>query len=71
MPMDIQDVEKEFSVSLSEQSFETYNLDAPSLDLNVTKKGLIKMYKDMVVVRYCIIFILHAAWILSKLTLMV
>jgi pyruvate dehydrogenase E1 component alpha subunit len=40
-----------FSVKLHEESFRAYNTDIPSLDVEVTKDSLLKMYKDMVTVR--------------------
>lgn len=40
-----------FEVQLSEESFETYNLDPPSYTMNTTKKDLKQMYYDMVAVR--------------------
>ena len=41
-----------FTVNLSDESFETYELDPPPYTLQVTKKELKQMYYDMVVVRY-------------------
>ncbi|KAL2264104.1 hypothetical protein VTK26DRAFT_2306 [Humicola hyalothermophila] len=40
-----------FQVRLSDESFETYELDPPPYTLEVTKKQLKQMYYDMVVVR--------------------
>jgi len=40
-----------FQVTLSDESFETYELDPPSYTLDVTKKELKQMYYDMVVTR--------------------
>ncbi|KAF9819735.1 hypothetical protein IEO21_01826 [Rhodonia placenta] len=40
-----------FSVKLHEDSFRGYKTDAPSLDLEVTKDGLLKMYKQMALMR--------------------
>ncbi|KAI2626425.1 dehydrogenase E1 component-domain-containing protein [Hypoxylon sp. NC1633] len=40
-----------FQVTLSDESFETYELDPPPYTLDVTKKELKQIYKDMVVVR--------------------
>lgn len=40
-----------FNVRLSDESFETYELDPPPYSLQVTKKELKQMYSDMVVVR--------------------
>ena len=41
-----------FSVNLSDESFETYELDPPPYTLEVTKKELKDMYREMVVTRY-------------------
>ncbi|KAK4230773.1 dehydrogenase E1 component-domain-containing protein [Podospora fimiseda] len=46
-----QSEDEPFQVTLSDESFETYELDPPPYTLDVTKKQLKKMYKDMVVVR--------------------
>ncbi|EXJ64171.1 pyruvate dehydrogenase E1 component subunit alpha [Cladophialophora yegresii CBS 114405] len=43
--------DKPFPVKLSEESFETYNLDPPPYTLDTTKGELKKMYYDMVAVR--------------------
>ncbi|KAK5114771.1 alpha subunit of pyruvate dehydrogenase [Meristemomyces frigidus] len=43
--------DKPFSVKLSDESFETYELDPPSYTLDTTKKELKQMYYDMVAVR--------------------
>ncbi|KAI1751427.1 dehydrogenase E1 component-domain-containing protein [Xylaria castorea] len=43
--------DKPFQVTLSDESFETYELDPPSYTLDVTKKELKQMYYDMVVTR--------------------
>ncbi|KEZ42647.1 Pyruvate dehydrogenase (acetyl-transferring) [Scedosporium apiospermum] len=40
-----------FNIRLSDESFETYELDPPRYSLEVTKKGLKQMYSDMVVIR--------------------
>lgn len=40
-----------FQVTLSDESFETYELDPPPYTLDVTKKELKQIYYDMVVVR--------------------
>lgn len=45
-----------FTVNLSDESFETYELDPPPYTLEVTKKELKQMYYDMVVVRYVLAF---------------
>jgi pyruvate dehydrogenase E1 component alpha subunit len=44
--------DKPFEVRLSDEAFETYELDPPPYTLNVTKAELKKMYYDMVAVRY-------------------
>ncbi|OTA66556.1 hypothetical protein K449DRAFT_391003 [Hypoxylon sp. EC38] len=43
--------DKHFQVTLSDESFETYELDPPPYTLDVTKKELKQIYYDMVVVR--------------------
>ncbi|RFU29979.1 hypothetical protein B7463_g6343, partial [Scytalidium lignicola] len=43
--------DKPFQVTLSDESFETYELDPPPYALNTTKKELKKMYYDMVQIR--------------------
>ncbi|KAI4280105.1 MAG: hypothetical protein L6R35_005975 [Caloplaca aegaea] len=43
--------DKPFEVRLSDESFETYQLDPPPYTLNTTKKELKKMYYDMVSIR--------------------
>ncbi|KAI0887525.1 dehydrogenase E1 component-domain-containing protein [Annulohypoxylon maeteangense] len=43
--------DKHFQVTLSDESFETYELDPPPYTLDVTKKELRQMYYDMVLVR--------------------
>ncbi len=50
-----QEDDKPFSVHLSDESFETYELDPPSYTLETTKKELKQMYYDMVSVRYVIL----------------
>ncbi|KAI0393647.1 dehydrogenase E1 component-domain-containing protein [Xylariaceae sp. FL0594] len=48
----VPDAEDEpFQVTLSDESFETYELDPPPYTLDVTKKELKQMYSDMVVTR--------------------
>lgn len=41
-------------MNLSDESFETYELDPPPYTLEVTKKELKQMYYDMVVIRYAL-----------------
>ena len=48
----MQEDNKPFEVRLSDESFETYELDPPSYTLNTTKAELKQMYYDMVAVRY-------------------
>ncbi|OQV02639.1 hypothetical protein CLAIMM_07796 [Cladophialophora immunda] len=43
--------DKPFPVKLSDESFETYNLDPPPYTLDTTKKELKQMYYDMVAIR--------------------
>jgi len=54
MLMLVQEDDKEFPVKLSDESFETYELDPPPYELHTTKKELKQMYYDMVSVRYVI-----------------
>jgi hypothetical protein len=46
-----EDASTPFSVKLHEDSFRAYNIDTPSLDVEVTKESLLKMYTDMVTMR--------------------
>jgi pyruvate dehydrogenase E1 component alpha subunit len=46
-----QDPSTPFSVKLHEDSFRAFNTDTPSLDVEVTKDSLLKMYKEMVTMR--------------------
>jgi len=46
-----QEDDKPFQVQLSDESFETYELDPPAYTLDTTKKELKQMYIDMVSVR--------------------
>lgn len=46
-----QDPSTPFSVKLHEDSFRAYNTDTPSLEVEVTKDSLLKMYKEMVTMR--------------------
>ncbi|EER32061.1 pyruvate dehydrogenase E1 component alpha subunit, mitochondrial precursor [Candida tropicalis MYA-3404] len=39
------------SIELPESSFEGYNLEVPSLSFETEKENLLKMYKDMIVIR--------------------
>jgi len=43
--------DKPFNVKLSDEAFETYELDPPSYTLETTKKELKQMYYDMVAIR--------------------
>ncbi|KAI9734545.1 MAG: alpha subunit of pyruvate dehydrogenase [Cirrosporium novae-zelandiae] len=43
--------DKPFEIKLSDESFETYELDPPSYVLNTTKRDLKQMYTDMVTIR--------------------
>lgn len=52
----LQEDDKLFTVNLSDESFETYELDPPPYTLETSKKELKKMYSDMVVTRYGILF---------------
>ncbi len=51
MRWQIQEDDKPFQVHLSDESFETYELDPPSYTLETTKKELKRMYYDMVSIR--------------------
>lgn len=44
--------DKPFDVTLSEESFETYELEPPPYTIATTKKELKQMYYDMVAVRW-------------------
>lgn len=46
-----QEDDKPFEIRLSDEAFETYELDPPPYTLDVTKKELKQMYYDMVAVR--------------------
>jgi hypothetical protein len=46
-----QDPSTPFSVKLHEDSFRSFNTDTPSLNVEVTKDSLLKMYKEMVTMR--------------------
>lgn len=41
-------------MTLSDESFETYELDPPPYTIEVTKKELKQMYYDMVCIRYAL-----------------
>jgi len=47
-----QEDDKHFQVRLSDEAFETYELDPPPYTLDTTKKELKQMYYDMVAVRW-------------------
>jgi pyruvate dehydrogenase E1 component alpha subunit len=49
--MRIQDDEAPFTVRLSDEAFETYEIDPPEYTMQTTKKELKQMYYDMVAVR--------------------
>ncbi len=51
MVLVLQEEDKPFQVTLSDESFETYEFDPPSYTLDTTKKELKRMYYDMVAVR--------------------
>jgi pyruvate dehydrogenase E1 component alpha subunit len=51
LTISVQGDDEPFPVKLSDESFETYNLDPPPYTLDTTKKELKKMYYDMVAVR--------------------
>ncbi|KAF2862362.1 pyruvate dehydrogenase E1, alpha subunit [Piedraia hortae CBS 480.64] len=46
-----QEDDKPFNVKLSDESFETYEIDAPDHTMQTTKKELKQMYYDMVAIR--------------------
>lgn len=46
--------DKPFTVKLSDESFETYEMDPPPYEMNTTKKELKQMYYDMVASRYVV-----------------
>jgi pyruvate dehydrogenase E1 component alpha subunit len=48
----VQEDDKPFQVKLSDESFETYELDPPPYTMETTKKELKTMYYDMVSIRY-------------------
>ena len=43
--------DEHFTINLSPEAFETYKLDPLSLEMDVTKNELKKLYQDMVVIR--------------------
>jgi pyruvate dehydrogenase E1 component alpha subunit len=47
-----QEDDKPFTVRLSDESFETYELDPPPYTLQTTKRELKQMYHDMVSIRH-------------------
>jgi len=49
--MSTQEDDKPFQVKLSDESFETYELEPPPYTLDTTKKELKHMYYDMVSIR--------------------
>lgn len=42
---------RNLTINLHEGSFESYNCDTPSLDVEITKDELVHMYKSMVTMR--------------------
>ncbi|KAF9382261.1 alpha subunit of pyruvate dehydrogenase [Podila verticillata] len=44
-------VARNVSINLHQGSFESYNCEAPSLEVNISKEELVRMYKSMVVMR--------------------
>lgn len=48
----LQEDDKPFTVRLSDESFETYELDPPPYTMQTTKKELKQIYYDMVTIRY-------------------
>lgn len=50
----LQEDTKTFQVHLSDESFETYELDPPPYTLDTTKAELKQMYYDMVATRYAL-----------------
>lgn len=52
LTLDTQEDDKPFQIKLSDESFETYELDPPPYTLETTKKELKQMYYDMVTIRY-------------------
>jgi pyruvate dehydrogenase E1 component alpha subunit len=47
----VQEDDKPFQIQLSDESFETYELDPPPYTLETTKKELKDMYYEMVQIR--------------------
>ncbi|KAK9453319.1 dehydrogenase E1 component-domain-containing protein [Dipodascopsis uninucleata] len=45
------DADEKFTVPLSPESFKTYMIDTPPLEVQVTKNELLQLYKDMVTIR--------------------
>jgi pyruvate dehydrogenase E1 component alpha subunit len=58
----IQEDDKPFQVQLSDESFETYELDPPPYTLDTTKKELKQMYYDMVSIRYALYTVRRIKW---------
>jgi len=46
-----EDGDEHFTINLHPDAFETYHIDRLSLEMDVTKNELVKMYQDMVVIR--------------------
>lgn len=51
MTSGVQEDDKPFQVHLSDESFETYELDPPPYTLETTKRELKDMYYEMVTIR--------------------
>jgi pyruvate dehydrogenase E1 component alpha subunit len=51
IPDCLQSDDEPFTVHLSDESFETYELDPPPYTMETTKKELKQMYYDMVAIR--------------------
>lgn len=55
----MQEDDKPFKITLGSDVFETYEIDTPSHEMEITKKELGQMYFDMTSMRYgsqCVIF---------------
>ena len=45
------DCSQPFTITLHKESFRSHNCETPELDVELTKEGLLKMYKDMQTMR--------------------